>query len=116
MSKLTALVLAGALAAVVFFWRRSEESWGSMWSSAKGWSSSWSKTAAHEFGEATDRVAAAPDHATTTVSDLADEVKGSAAEAAHKAGKAADTATETADDATTAATELAREVEGGNAI
>ena len=46
MSKLIAVVLAGALAAVLFFWRKSEGSWGSMWSSAKDSGSSWSETAA----------------------------------------------------------------------
>ena len=115
MSKLIAVVLAGALAAVLFFWRKSEESWSSMWSSVKDSGSSWSKTAAHESGKAADRVAAAADHATTAVSDLADGLKGSASQAAHKAGKAADRAAEMADDATTAATNLADEVKGGNA-
>ena len=115
MSKLIAVVLAGALAAVLFFWRKSEESWSSMWSSAKESSSSWSETAVHESGKAADRVAAAADHATTAGSDLADEVKGSASKAAQKAGKAADRAAETADDATTAATNLADEGKGGNA-
>ena len=86
MSKLFALVLAGALAAVLLFWRKSEGSWSSMWSSAKDSSSSWSETAAHESGKAADKVAAAADHATAVVSDLADEVKGSAPQAAHEVG------------------------------
>ncbi len=52
MSKLIAVVLAGALAAVLFFWRKSEGSWSSMWGSAKGSSSSLGETAAHEYGNA----------------------------------------------------------------
>ena len=118
MSKLIALlavVLAGALAAVLFFWRKSEESWSSMWSAAKDSSSSWSETAAHESGKAADRFAEATDHATAGVSDLADELKGRASEAAHEADKAAERTAETADDATTAATDIADEVKGGNA-
>jgi hypothetical protein len=115
MSKLIAVVLAGALAAVLFFWRKSAESWGSMWSSAKDSSSSLSKTAVRESGKAADRVEAAADHATSAVSDLADEVKGSASQAAHKAGKAAAKAAETDDDGTTGATNLVDEVKGGKA-
>ena len=46
MSKLIAVVLAGALAVVLFFWRKSEGSWGSMWSSGKDLSSSLGETAA----------------------------------------------------------------------
>ena len=119
MSKLIALLavlLAGALAAVLFWRRKSEESWSSVWSSAEDSGSSWSKTAAHESGKAADTVAAAADHATTEVSDLADEVKGSASQAAHKAGEAAERAAKTPDDATTAATDLVDEVKGGNPI
>ena len=119
MSKLIALlaaVLAGALAAVLFFWRRSEESWSSMWSSAKDSGSSWSETATHEFGQAADRVAAAADHATTAASDLAGELKGNASQAAHEAGSADDRVAETLDDATTAAGNLADEVKGSSAI
>jgi hypothetical protein len=86
MSKLIALVLAGALATVLVFWRKREGSWSSMWSSAKDSSSEWSETAAHETGKAADRVSAAADHASAAASDLADEVKGSAAQAAHEAG------------------------------
>ena len=110
---LLALVLAGALAAVLFFWRKSEASWSSMWSSAKDSSSSWSETAAHGSGKAAERVAAEAEHATTAVFDLGDELKGNASQAAHEA---ADRAAETDDDATTAATDLADEVKGGNAI
>jgi hypothetical protein len=118
MSKLMSLlvaILAGALGAVLFFWKKSEGSWGAMWSSARDSSSSWSETAARDSGKAADRVAAAADDATTAVSDLADELKGTASQAAHEAGKAADVAAETGDDATTAATDLADEVKGGGA-
>ena len=62
MSKLIALVLAGALAAVLVFWRKREGSWSSMWSSAKDSSSEWSETVAHESGKAAERVAATADH------------------------------------------------------
>jgi hypothetical protein len=86
MSKLIALVLAGALAAVLVFWRKREGSWSSVWSSAKDSGSEWSETAAHESGKVADRVSAAADHASAAVSDLADEVKGSAVQAAHEAG------------------------------
>jgi hypothetical protein len=119
MSKLFALfavVLAGALAAVLFFWRRSEESWGSMWSSAKDSSSSWSETAVHESGKAADRVAAAAEHATSSLFDLGDDLKGTASGAAQEAGKAADTVTAGAENATTAATNLADQVKDDPAI
>jgi hypothetical protein len=119
MSKLIALlavILAGALAGVLFFWRKSEESWGSMWGSAQDASPSWSNTVARESGQAADRVATAAEDATTAVSDLADELKGSASQAAHEAGDAADRGAETDDDGTTAATRLADEIKGGNAI
>jgi len=105
---LLAVVLAG-VGAVLFFRRKSDESWSSMWSPAKDSTSSWSKTAAHEAGTAADRVAEAGDDATAEASDLADEVKRSASQAAHEAGKAAD-------EATTEATNLADEVKGGNPI
>ena len=55
-------------------------------------------------------------HANAAVSDLADEVKGSAAQAANQAGKAAERAAQTDDDATAAATDLAAGVKGGTAI
>ena len=86
MSKLIALVLAGALAVVLVFWRKREGSWSSMWGSAKDSSSEWSETAVHESGKAADWVASAADHATGVVSDMADEVRGSATQAAHEAG------------------------------
>ena len=115
MSKLIALVLAGALAAVLYFWRKSAESWSSMWNSAKDSSSSLSKTAVRESGKAADRVEAAADQATVAVSDLADEVKGSASQAVHKAGQAAAKAAQTDDGSATGATNLVDEAKGGNA-
>ena len=114
MSKLIVVVLAGALAAVLFFWRRNEESWSSMWSSAKDSSFSLHETAAHESGMTAGGVAAAADHATAAVSDLADEVKGSASQVAHKAGKAADGPAETAESATAAATNVVNDVKDDN--
>ena len=119
MSKLIALfavVVAGALAAVLFFWRKSEGSWDSVWSSAKDSTSEWSTTAAHESGKAADSAVAATEHATTAFSELADQVKGGASEAAHQAGEAAEKAAATADDATAATTNLVDEVKGGNVI
>jgi gas vesicle protein len=119
MSKLFALcavVLAGALAAVLFFRRKSGESWGSLWSSAKDSSSSWSETVANESGQAVNRMTAAADHGATAVFDLGDELKGDVSGAADEAGKAADKVAAGAEDATTAATNLADEVEDGNAI
>ena len=118
MSKLFALfavVLAGALAALFFFRRKSEESWGATWSSAKDSTSSWGETAAHESGKAFDKVTAAAEHATTAVLDSGDELKGNASEAAQEAGKAAGKVAGGADDATTAATNLADQVEDGDA-
>ena len=114
MSKLFALavLLAGAIAAVLF-WRKREGSWDSVWSSAKDSSSEWSTTATQESGKAVERVAATAEHATTAVSELADQVTGGASEAAHEAG---DAAAATADDAATAATNLADEVKGGNPV
>ncbi len=86
MSKLMALVLAGALAAVLVFWRKREGSWSSIWSSAKDSSSELSETAAQESRKVADRVEVAADNATAFVSDLADDVKGSATQAAYEAG------------------------------
>ncbi len=106
MSKLIVVVLAGALAAVLFFWRKSEESWSSMWGSVKDSGSSWSETAAHESRNAADTLATAADQATTSVSDLADDVKRSASHAAHKAGE----------DASTATTNVADEIKDGDAV
>ncbi len=119
MSKLFALfavVVAGAVVAVLFFRRKNRESWGSMWNSAKDSSSSWSETAAHESGKAVDSVSAAAEHATTAVFDLGDELHGNASEAAQEAGKTADRVAAGVDDATNSATKLADEVKDGNAI
>ena len=75
MSKLIAVVLVGALAAVVFYRRKNQESWGSTWSSANDSRSSWGETAAHEPGKAADRAAETADDATAAASNLADDVK-----------------------------------------
>jgi gas vesicle protein len=118
MSKLFALfavVLAGAVAVVLFFWRKSGESWGSTWKSMKDSGSSWGEAAAHESGKAVDRVTVTAKQATTAGSDLGDQLKGNASEAAHEAGKTADRVAAEADDATNAATNLADGVKEGNA-
>jgi gas vesicle protein len=119
MSKLLALfgvVLAGALAAVFFFRRKSEESWGATWSSVKDSTSSWGETAAHESGKAVDGVVEAAEHVTDAAFDFGDELKGNASKAAHEANKTAGKVAASADDTTTAATNLADEVKEGKAI
>ena len=118
MSKLFAVfavVLAGAVAAVLFFQRKSGESWGSTWKSMKDSGSAWGKTAAHESGKAVDEVTATAKQATTAASDLGDELKENASEAAHEAGKTADKVAAGADDASNAASDLADEVKEGKA-
>lgn len=102
MSKLIALlavVLAGALAVVLLFWRKNEESWSGIWSSAKDSSSSWSTTATHESGKVADSAAAAADHANAAGSELTGPLKGGASQAAHEADEVADAAARI-DDAT----------------
>jgi hypothetical protein len=81
MTKLIALlVLAGAVAAGVFYWRKNDESRAEMWSSTKDTMSSWSKTVADETGKAGETVAAAADTVTNAASQVADEAKGAASE------------------------------------
>jgi hypothetical protein len=76
MRKLIALlVAAGALAAVVVFWRRDQHSWMSTWCSDKDSRCSWGKTSAHETGKAGDGVSGTAEGATDAASDLADEVR-----------------------------------------
>jgi hypothetical protein len=90
MTKLIALLaLAGAVAAAVFFWRRKEGSWESMWSSTTDTTSSWSKTVAHEAGKAADTVSSVVDDGARAVADFADEITGATEPAAHDAGEAA---------------------------
>jgi hypothetical protein len=110
MQKLTtslAVVLAGAPAAVLFFWRRSEDSWGSMWSSAKDSTSEWSDTASREVGKAYDSVAEAADRASTEAARRADEFIGDVKGAGHEA---ADRAADHAGDASKAASDLLDDV------
>jgi len=112
MTKLLALlvaVLAGALAVVLFFWRRSEESWSSMWGSARDSTSSLSTTAVHEGNVAVDRAIRTAEGAADAVAGLAAELRGAASQAAREAGRAVDQAA--AADATDRASELAGEAE-----
>jgi hypothetical protein len=115
MSKLIALlvvVLAGALTAVLFFWRRAEGSWGSMWTSAKSSTTSWGDAVSHEVGKAVDGVAQAADDAASELSSLADELKGAVSQSTRgtvaaaegAAGEAEDAVSGLADDAKGAAT------------
>ena len=74
MTKLVALLaLAGAIAAAVYFWRKNEESWESMWDSTKDATSEWGRTVAHEASKTADNVAEAADTVTNEASNLADE-------------------------------------------
>jgi hypothetical protein len=109
---LVLLAFAGAIAGAVFFWRRREQSWDSMWSSAKDSTASWSKTASHEAGKAADRIAEATGTATTAMSDLAERATDETSHATDGAGKAADKLAAAADTATSAAFDLADEVKG----
>jgi hypothetical protein len=77
MIKLIALLaLAGAVAAgVVFFWRN-RKSVESTWTSAKGSTAEWAKTANDdEAGKAAETVAAKIGSAANTASQFADEMK-----------------------------------------
>ena len=75
MTKLIALLaLAGGVAAAVFFWRKNEGSWESMWTSAKETPSSWGTTIAHEARQAADTVSTAVDNGTSAINDLANEI------------------------------------------
>jgi hypothetical protein len=109
---LVLLAFAGAVAGVVFFWRRREQSWDSMWSSAKDSTSSWSKTASHEAGKAGDRMAEATGAATTKMSDLAEQATDGASHGTDAAGRTASKVPGAVDTATSAASDLADEVKG----
>ena len=110
---LLAIVVAGALVAVLFFWRRSQDSWDSMWSSARDSTSSWSDTASQGVGKAVNTVAAEVDRAATQGSQLAEELKGTATRAANETGKAADGVADAAGDASIAASDIAEDLKGG---
>ena len=79
MKWLIALLAAiGAVTAGVFFWRKNQESVGSMWDQAEDLASSWTKTAAEKTGEAAEKVKTTADKATSAASDAADQVTGAA--------------------------------------
>jgi hypothetical protein len=85
MSKLIALLaLAGALAAALFFWRKKEGSWESMWSTTSESASSWGKTVAQEASHAGD----AFNDAAHEINDLAHELSGATVNAAKKVDEA----------------------------
>src|SRR6516225_230671 len=103
MTKLIGLLaLAGAIAAAVFFWRRNEEPWESMWTSTRDAASSWGKTVAHEAGNATDTASTAVTEATNTAVKVADKIKDVTADTADDAGKAAKKGSAAAADAASA--------------
>jgi len=90
MTKLIALLaLAGGVAAAVFFWRKNEGSWESMWTSAKETPSSWGTTIAHEARQAADTVSTAVDNGTSAINDLANEITDATTDATQKIDKAA---------------------------
>src|SRR5215471_17860228 len=91
MTKLIALLaLAGAVATAVFFWRKKEGSWESMWSSAKEAPASWGKTVAHEAREAADTVSAVVDNGAGAIHDLTHEMTDATTDATHKIDVAAE--------------------------
>lgn len=71
---ITLLAAVGAVAAGVFFWRRNQESEGSMWDQAEDSASSWTETAGEKASEAAEKVKATADKATSAASDAADQV------------------------------------------
>jgi hypothetical protein len=74
MRRLIALLLvAGAVAGVVLFWRRNKQSWRSGWCSAGDSTCSWGKAATDEAGKAADTVAGGAERAGEAASTLADE-------------------------------------------
>src|SRR6516162_248343 len=83
------LALAGAIAAAVFFWRKNEESWESMWDFTKDTTSEWGRTVAHETRQAADSVSTAVDNGTSAVNDLAHEITGATMDATQKIDDAA---------------------------
>jgi hypothetical protein len=93
-----AVLLAGALGAVLFFWRRSEGSWSSMWGAVKTSTASWTDGAVGD--------------AATEVSRFADGLKDAASQAANQAGGAADSVAAAGSDATDIASSLVDDVRG----
>jgi hypothetical protein len=113
MTKLIALLaLAGAVAAAVFFWRKNDGSWESMWSSTKDTTSSWSQTAAQEAGRAADGIAARANSVTSAASHLAEEAKGDGSQAHEKVTEVADKVVATADSAAEATSDVADKAKG----
>jgi len=74
---ITLVVMIGAAAAVVLFWRKNRRSWDSTWSSAKDTTSSWGKNAADQAGKAADTLSGAAAGVTDKASDAADELRDS---------------------------------------
>ena len=113
MTKLIALLaLAGAVATAVFFWRRNEGSWESMWTSAKEKPSSWGQTVAHETRQAADTVSTVVDNGASAISDLAHEITGATTDATQKIDVAAKkVSTAKADAASAIADEVTEEAD-----
>jgi hypothetical protein len=100
MTKLIALLaVAGAVGVGLFFWRRNEKSWRSIWSAS-----------AREAGNAVDRVVAAAGGVTNAAHDLADVLTGGASRVAQEAGKAADSAAASSDSVINEVSNIADEV------
>ena len=100
MTKLIALLaVAGAVGVGLFFWRRNEKSWRSIWSAS-----------AREAGNAVDRVVAAAGGLTNAAHDLADVLTGGASRVAQEAGKAADSAAASSDSVINEVSNIADEV------
>jgi hypothetical protein len=89
MTKLVALLaLAGAAAAAVFYWRKKEGSWESMWSTTKDTTSSWGTTVAHDAKQAADIVSTGVTESTGAINDLAHEITGATTDATQKIDEA----------------------------
>ena len=100
MTKLIALLaVAGAVGVGLFFWRRNEKSWRSIWSAS-----------AREAGNAVDRVVAAAGGVTNAAHDLADVLTGGASRVAQEAGEAAGSAADSANGVTKEAFKVADQV------